>query len=43
MIVPAEGGMCFVISLLVRPGQVKKKPVFIVLIYVGPLLMDRLR
>ena len=29
-----EGGRCFVMSLMVRPGQVKKKPAFIALIHV---------
>ena len=29
-----EGGRCFVMSLLVRPGQVEKKPAFIALIHV---------
>ena len=29
-----EGGRCFVMSLVVRPGQVEKKPAFIALIHV---------
>ena len=29
-----KGGRCFVMSLLVRPGQVEKKPAFIALIHV---------
>ena len=29
-----EGGRCFLISLVVRPGQVEKKPALIALIHV---------
>ena len=29
-----EGGRCFVMSLVVRPGQVEKKPALIALIHV---------
>ena len=29
-----EGGRCFVMSLLVRPGKVEKNPAFIALIHI---------
>ena len=38
-----EGGKCFVMSLLVRPGQVEKKPAFIALIHVVTTRLKQIR